>query len=161
MNSLWVKIAICILICQAVGFVSSFATASSIDGWFLTLEKPSFNPPNWLFAPVWILLYTLMGAAAGIVWHKGIEFSQVKLALGVFFFQVFLNGLWSVLFFGLQNPAIALIEILLLWLVIGVNIYLFSRISIRSAGLMVPYLLWVTFAAILNGSIWYLNINSL
>ena len=153
-----VKIAIAVAICLAVGYGSSLVTQSSITTWYPTINKPSFNPPNEVFAPVWTILYVMMGVSAGLVWSK-IESVPVlvKKALWVFVIQLILNALWSFLFFGLQNPFLALVEILLLWLMIFETIKLFKPIDALASKLMIPYLLWVSFAMILNGSIWWLN----
>ena len=154
----YVKILVCVLSCIAIGYLSGIATQSSIKTWFPTLIKPSFNPPNWLFAPVWSLLYTMMGVAAGLVWSR-IEYEKesVEKALKFFIIQLALNALWSVLFFGLQNPMLALIEIVLLWLMIYETYIKFGKIDKIAGYLFVPYILWVSFAAILNASLWWLN----
>jgi tryptophan-rich sensory protein len=146
----------CIAICFAAAGLGSIATASSVDNWFADLEKPSFNPPNWIFAPVWTVLYLMMAAAAWLVW-KTSGFGQARLALSWFAVQLGLNLFWSVVFFGMQEPGFALIEIVLLWISIAVTISVFARHSQLAAYLMTPYFLWVSFAAILNFSIWWLN----
>lgn len=152
------KIAIFVATCLAVGFLSGQATQSSVNTWFPTLIKPSFNPPPWVFAPVWSLLYVLMGVAAGLVWNR-IDFEReaVRKALIFFAIQLALNALWSVLFFGLKNPLLALIEVVLLWLMIYETYYKFSKIDKVAGYLFIPYLLWVSFATVLNASIWWLN----
>ena len=136
------------------------ATQSSIKTWFPTLMKPSFNPPNWVFAPVWSMLYIMMGIAAGLVWNR-MEASKdkelVKKSLIFFAIQLGLNALWSVLFFGLRNPMLALIEIVLLWLMIYETYIKFGKIDKIAGYLFLPYLAWVSFASILNASIWWLN----
>ena len=151
------KIAIAVVICLLIGFLSSFATQSSVNDWYLNLNKPSFNPPNWLFAPVWSVLYILIGVAAGIVWGKGFHHVWVKTALYHFGFQLLLNALWSIIFFGLKNPLAALFVILILFVMIILTIRWFNVVSKKAAMLMVPYLLWVSFATILNFKIWELN----
>lgn len=151
------KIAIAVVICLLIGFLSSFATQSSVNDWYLNLNKPSFNPPNWLFAPVWSVLYILIGVAAGIVWGKGFHHVWVKTALYHFGFQLLLNALWSIIFFGLKNPLAALFVILILLVMIILTIRWFNVVSKKAAMLMVPYLLWVSFATILNFKIWELN----
>lgn len=151
------KIAIAVVICLLIGFLSSFATQSSVNDWYLNLNKPSFNPPNWLFAPVWSVLYILIGVAAGIVWGKGFHHVWVKTALYHFGFQLLLNALWSIIFFGLKNPLAALFVILILLVMIILTIRWFNVVSKKAAMLMVPYLLWVSFAMILNFKIWELN----
>jgi benzodiazapine receptor len=141
--------------------LSSLATRSSVDTWFLTLEKPFFNPPSWVFAPVWIVLYILMGYSFAIIWSNKSQSRRsreiIKNAMLVFGVQLALNALWSVLFFGLCNPFLALIEIALLWLMIFETIKAFNKIDNFASKLLLPYLVWVSFATILNGSIWYLN----
>ncbi|PXY41628.1 sensory protein TspO [Flavobacterium cheongpyeongense] len=152
------KIAITIIVCLAVGYSASMVTRPSVAEWYPTIEKPFFNPPNWIFMPVWTLLYILMGVAAGLVWDKIKEQNQaVKKALGFFLIQLTLNAVWSYLFFGLKNPMLALIEIALLWLMIYETYLKFIKINKTAGYLLIPYLAWVGFAAILNASIWWLN----
>ena len=152
------RIIYCVAICLVVGYLSSITTQSSINTWYPTLIKPSFNPPNWLFAPVWTLLFIMMGIAAGMIWNQ-LENQRelVKKALLFFTVQLLLNALWSYLFFGLNNVLLALIEVILLWLVIYETFHIFRKIDKKAAYLFIPYLIWVAFAAILNGSIYYLN----
>ncbi|MEQ8685359.1 MAG: TspO/MBR family protein [Imperialibacter sp.] len=152
-----IRVAVSVIICLAVGALSGIATSSSVSTWYTTLNKPPFNPPNWLFAPVWTLLYAMMGVAAGIVWSKGKESIGVKLALGLFIGQLLLNSLWSVLFFGLRNPTAALVEIVVLWVAILLTINRFYLVSKAAVWLLTPYLVWVSFAALLNASIVILN----
>jgi tryptophan-rich sensory protein len=140
-----------------VGGLSGFATARGVQDWYPTLVKPSFNPPSWVFGPVWTLLYLMMGIAAFLVWQKGEDRDPVKIALVLFGLQLVLNGLWSVLFFGMQRPGVAFAEILLLWLAIAATMVSFWRLVPSAGLLMAPYLAWVSFAAVLNGSIWMLN----
>lgn len=152
------KIVIAVIICLAIGYGSGIATQSSITTWYPTLNKPFFNPPNWLFAPVWTILYVMMGVSAGLVWSKmEVIPLLVKKALWVFAIQLILNALWSFLFFGMCNPFLAFIEILLLWLMILETIKLFKPIDPLASKLLIPYLLWVSFATLLNGAIWWLN----
>jgi len=150
-------ITISVLICLAIGFLSSIATQSSVNDWYLTLNKPSFTPPNWLFAPVWTALYIMMGVAAGIVWSKGYHHVWVKTALYHFVFQLLLNALWSIVFFGLKNPLGGMVVILALLTMIILTIKWFKVISKPAALLMIPYVLWVAFASALNYKIWELN----
>ncbi|NQZ44309.1 MAG: tryptophan-rich sensory protein [Flavobacteriaceae bacterium] len=157
MNRKVLKIFITVAVCLLIGFLSSFATQSSVNDWYLTLNKPSFNPPNWLFAPVWTVLYVLMGIAAGIVWGKGFYHIWVKTALYHFGFQLLLNALWSIVFFGFKNPLAALFVIVVLLVLIVLTIRWFRVVSKTAAILMVPYLLWVGFATLLNFKIWQLN----
>ncbi|NAY92074.1 tryptophan-rich sensory protein [Muricauda sp. JGD-17] len=150
-------ITICVVLCLLVGYLSSFATQSSVNDWYVNLKKPTFNPPNELFAPVWTVLYVLMGTAAGIVWSKGFHHIWVKTALYHFGFQLLLNALWSIIFFGLKSPFWALIVILGLLSMIMLTIRWFKVVSKPAAYLMIPYLAWVCFAALLNYKIWDLN----
>ena len=152
------KILTVVVTCLAVGYFSGIVTRSAIVDWYPTLIKPSFNPPNWVFAPVWTLLYIMMGVAAGLVWNR-IDFEKeiVKKALIVFAVQLGLNALWSYLFFGLHNPMLAGLEIILLWLMIYETYLQFSKINKISGYLFIPYLAWVSFAAVLNASILWLN----
>jgi tryptophan-rich sensory protein len=144
----------------AIGGLSGFATADGVSSWYPTLVKPSFNPPAWVFGPVWTVLYITMGVAAFLVWRQGLATGGVRLALSVFAVQLALNGLWSILFFGMQSPGLALAEIVVLWLAIGATIVLFWRVTALAGALMVPYFLWVSFATLLNASIWWLNRGS-
>ncbi len=147
-----------IAICLAIGFLGSRITQMTIDTWYPTIEKPIFNPPNWVFAPVWTLLFILMGIAAGLVWNKLEENKEdVKKAMLFFIIQLLLNLLWSYLFFGLNNLLLASIEIILLWLIIFETFMLFKRINLKAGYLLVPYLAWVGFASILTITIYILN----
>ncbi|WP_127018673.1 TspO/MBR family protein [Flagellimonas beolgyonensis] len=152
-----VYITISVLGCLLIGFLASIATQSSVNDWYTTLNKPDFTPPNELFAPVWTALYILMGVAAGIVWSKGYHHIWVKTALYHFVIQLLLNGLWSIVFFGLKNPLLGLIVIVALLTMIMLTIKWFRVISKPAALMMVPYLLWVAFASVLNYKIWELN----
>jgi tryptophan-rich sensory protein len=155
-RDIW-KLAVSIIACLAAGAIGSIFTRQAIPTWYATLEKPAFNPPNWLFAPVWTLLYIMMGVAAFLVWRKGLENRQVRIALIVFLVQLVLNVLWSVVFFGLESPLYGMVVIAALWVAILLTVLMFYRISLAASALMWPYLLWVTFAAVLNVSIWLLN----
>lgn len=137
-----------------VGAQVSPGIASS--DWYEELNKPEWNPPGWLFGPVWTILYTAMAVAAWRIWLK-VGFTDGKLELGFFFIQLFLNGLWSQLFFGMQNPGLAFAEINLLLAAIIYTTILFFRVDKIAGWLMVPYILWVAFATVLNGSIWMIN----
>ncbi|MEC7265250.1 MAG: TspO/MBR family protein [Bacteroidota bacterium] len=152
-----VYITISVAVCLLIGFLSSIATQSSVNDWYVTLNKPGFTPPNALFAPVWTILYILMGVSAGIVWSKGYHHIWVKTALYHFVFQLLFNALWSIVFFGLKNPLLGLIVILILLSLIMLTIKWFRVISKPAALLLVPYLLWVAFASALNYKIWELN----
>lgn len=134
----------------------SMRSAQTWD-WYVQLNKPFFTPPGWLFGPAWTLLYTLMAVSAYLVWRKGLQDRQVKTALGLFLAQLVLNGLWTPIFFGLRLIFPALVEIVVLWLAIAFTILHFRRISSSAAVLMIPYLGWVGYAAVLNLSFWLLN----
>jgi translocator protein len=152
-----IGISFFVILCLSIGGLSGFITQAAIPTWYADLEKPFFTPPNWLFAPVWTILYFLMGIAAGLVWSKGSHHRWVKTALYHFGAQLIVNGLWSIVFFGLKSPRIALLVIgLLLYLVIK-TIYWFKIVNRPSAYLLYPYLLWVSFASFLNLGIYYLN----
>lgn len=152
------KIGVLVATCLAVGYFSGIATQSGVEEWFPTVEKPSFNPPDWIFAPVWSFLYILMGIAGGLVWAR-MEYQREEVRNALFFFavQLALNGFWSVVFFGLRNPLLALIEIILLWLMIYETWFKFRKIDKMAGMLFLPYIAWVSFAAVLNASIWWLN----
>ncbi|MFH2105811.1 MAG: TspO/MBR family protein [Candidatus Micrarchaeota archaeon] len=149
----WKMLGIAILIPLLVGFVGSYFTISSVNTWYSTLEKPSFNPPSWLFGPVWTLLYILMGVAFYLVWIA----KKNKTAISLYSVQLGLNLLWSVLFFGLRSPIYGLICIIALWLSIVATMLAFYRVSKTATYLMIPYLLWVSFASVLNYWIFALN----
>lgn len=147
---------ICIVFTLTTGAVSGIATSDSITGWFTTLNKPVFNPPNYLFGPVWTILYILMGISFYLILNaKQNEFR--KKAIVIFLVQLFLNFWWSFLFFKFHLLGIALLEILMIWMSIILMITIFYKINKTAALLQIPYLLWVSFASILNGAIWWLN----
>lgn len=153
-----IKIIIMVSVCLGLGYMSGQVTQSSVETWYPTLVKPSFNPPNWAFPVAWTTLFMFMGIAAGLVWAKIEEkLKKVQIALLFFGLQLILNALWSILFFGLRNPRFALIEIILLWILIYQTYLKFKRINATAGYLFIPYLAWVGFATILNGSIVYLN----
>jgi tryptophan-rich sensory protein len=153
------KLAAAVLVCLAAGFIGSFFTVDSVGTWYAAIHKPSFNPPAWVFAPVWTALYVLMGVSAYLVWMKGWGRKDVRDALAVFGLQLFLNLLWSIIFFGAKQIFYAFAEIVFLWLGIVLTIVLFYRISKNAALLLVPYILWVSFAAFLNYSLWQMNMG--
>ncbi len=142
---------------QIAGGIGALFTYEAIPSWYATLMRPLFAPPNWIFGPVWTTLFILMGIAAFIVWKKGWEKPAVQVALSTFGFQLVLNTFWSILFFGLQSPGLALFEIVLLWCAIAANIVAFWRVSRLAGLLLLPYIAWVSFAAYLNYMIWMLN----
>jgi translocator protein len=151
------KLIIAVGVSELAGVIGSFFTVSAIPNWYSTLVKPALSPPSWVFGPAWTTLYALMGIAAFLVWKYGWERKDVKTALGIFGIQLFLNAIWSIIFFGLQSPGWALVEIALLWFAIVWTIAVFYKISKPAAYLLVPYLLWVSFATYLNYAIWTLN----
>jgi tryptophan-rich sensory protein len=145
-----------------VAAIGGIATSSSVSTWYPTLNKPAWNPPAWVFGPVWTLLYLMMGLASWLVWQKRADNEiQVRRALGWYGLQLSLNLAWSVIFFGLRQVGLALIEIVALWSVLLITIVNFGRIRRDAAGLLLPYLLWTTFATALNAAIWWLNRNNL
>jgi benzodiazapine receptor len=157
MDIQWGKLIAAIVICNLAGFIGAFFTTDSVRGWYSTIEKPSFNPPSWIFGPVWTTLYVLMGISVYLVWAQGFNAPGVKVAMLLFGTQLILNTLWSIIFFGMHAPFYALIEIVLLWGFIIATTISFYPISKPAAYLMIPYILWVSFAAVLNFSIYWLN----
>lgn len=155
----YVRIIIAIVVCLGLGFASSKITQSSLYDWYPEIKKPVFNPPNSVFAPVWTLLFILMGLAAGMIWNQLEKQTEaVKKALFFFCVQLLFNVLWTFLFFGLNNLLLASIEIVLLWLLIYETFILFKKIEPKAAYLLLPYLAWVAFASVLTFFIYYLNI---
>ncbi|MBN2346467.1 MAG: tryptophan-rich sensory protein [Candidatus Aminicenantes bacterium] len=152
-----IQLLICIAGCQLVGFVGSFFTRPAVPFWYAGLQKPWFTPPSWLFGPMWVTLYLLMGIAAYLVWNRGAAQPGVRPALAAFAVQLLLNAAWSPLFFGLRSPLAGAVAIILLWLAILLTIFLFWKISLPAALLLIPYILWVTLASALNISIYLLN----
>lgn len=146
-----------IFVSHAAGLVGSLFTASAITDWYLTIAKPEFNPPNWVFGPVWFILYTLMGISLYLVWHHGLHSKKARFAFWFFFAQLGVNALWSIVFFGLHNISLALVVIGVLWFMIAATIRMFWGLDRRAAQLLIPYLAWVSFATYLNYSIWILN----
>ena len=140
-----------------VGGAAGWATAQGVRDWYPALVKPTFNPPAWVFGPVWTLLYVMMGVAFFLVWLRARASSTAGRAMGVYGLQLSLNFLWSFFFFWARAPGWAFAEILLLWLVLAWTVFLFYRESPAAGWLMTPYLAWVTFASVLNGAIWILN----
>lgn len=146
-----VRLVGAVALCQMAGVVGSLFTFSAIESWYATLQKPFFNPPNWIFGPVWTTLYTLMGISLYLLWQ-----TRKRVSLW-FWIQLGLNALWSVLFFGLKNPTVAFMEIVVLWLAIFLTIRSTYQSEKFAALLLLPYLAWVTFALLLNASIAVLN----
>lgn len=151
------KLLISILVPLLVGTFSGFFTSSGVNGWYVTANKPWFNPPNWIFAPVWTTLYILMGIALYLVWKSGADKTLKQTAIILFAVQLTLNFFWSFIFFKLQLPGWAFAEIILMWVMIFFTILWFGKISPVAAWLLVPYISWVSFASVLNYAIWELN----
>jgi len=151
------RLIISLALPQLAGLAGSLFTTPAIPAWYAGLEKPSFNPPNWIFAPVWTLLFLLMGISLYFIWGRGLENKKSKIAVLIFAVQLALNALWSIVFFGFHNLGAAFVAIIFLWFAIFVNIVAFAKISKQAAYLLLPYILWVSFAAILNFSILTLN----
>ncbi len=156
------SLVISLAIAQLAGFLGSIFTISSIPTWYQTINKPSFLPPNWLFAPVWTTLFVLMGISAWLVWKqytqaKKLDKQKIRSALLVYGGQLLLNIAWSMIFFGWQMPWLAFLEIILLWMAILFTIILFYRIHHVAAWLLLPYLGWVSFAAVLTYAVAQLN----
>lgn len=145
-----------ILICQLAGIIGGLFTSSSVNSWYKELVKPSFNPPSWVFSPVWITLYLLMGVSLYLIWIKK-KNKQKNTALTWFYIQLGLNILWSILFFGLKQPLLAFVEIIVLDFAILMTMIKSYRLSKTACYLMLPYILWVSFAAVLNFMLFYLN----
>lgn len=153
----WRKLIISIGLCEGAGIIGSLFTVSAIPTWYATLVKPSFNPPGWIFGPVWTTLYALMGISLYRIWKKGTKKKQVQYALMLFGIQLVLNALWSLIFFGAHNLVGALVEIVVLLGFIIATIAEFRKLDKLATYLLTPYLLWVTFATFLTYSIWRLN----
>lgn len=149
-----------LLIVFAVSAIGSWVTMPAIDGWYANIEKPAFNPPNYVFGPVWTLLYIMIAVSGWLVWNRLSGKVAERLstrAMQVYAGQLLANFLWSIFFFGMQNPQLALVDIVLLLILIVYNIRQFMRIHKVAAYLLIPYLLWVSFASVLNASIVALN----
>lgn len=152
-----IKLIISLVICQLAGIIGSLFTMSKIPTWYMTLNKPELAPPNWIFGPVWTTLFILIGISLYLVWKQGINRKDVKIALCIFGTQLILNILWSIIFFGLENPGSAFVEIVSLWISILLSIIYFYKISKPASYLLIPYIAWVSFASYLNFMIWWLN----
>lgn len=152
----WKSLIVFLLACYLIAALGGLATESSVGTWYQELEKPSFNPPNWLFGPVWTVLYALIAVAGWSVWRLRPS-SSVAVALGLFALQLALNLAWTVVFFGLRAPGAALIGIGLLLAAVVANTVAFWRLDRSAAVLLFPYVGWVAFAALLNAAIWRLN----
>ena len=145
-----------VAVCLAIAGAGGLFTAVSVHDWYPSLQKPSWTPPSWVFGPVWTILYLMMALAAWLVWRKR-RMEKVRGALGLFAFQLALNAAWWPLFFGLKNPLAGLLDIVPLWAAILVTLLSFRKISLIAAVLLVPYWLWVGYAAALNFAIWNMN----
>ncbi|HEX2948946.1 MAG TPA: TspO/MBR family protein [Armatimonadota bacterium] len=145
-----------LLICYAVAGIGSLFTTSTMgqSGWYATLPKPSWNPPNWVFGPVWTVLYTLIAIAGWLVWKTRGSVRAAAMPLALFTIQIILNGAWTIIFFGQHMPGIAFLDIVILWVFILLTMVVFWRIRPLAGWLFLPYLLWVTYASTLNYAIW-------
>jgi len=152
-----VKLIVSIVACEGAGGIGSVFTRKAISTWYTALRKPAFTPPNYVFGPVWLTLYALMGVAVFLVWREGLAQEGVTIAFIVFWVQLVLNILWSAIFFGRKSPLGGMVIILLLWAAILLTIIKFFAVSNLAGGLLVPYLVWVSIAANLNIRIWILN----
>ncbi|MCE9643540.1 MAG: tryptophan-rich sensory protein [Candidatus Andersenbacteria bacterium] len=163
----WGRAIFFIVACEIAGALGSIFTAPEITNWYATLTKPMLNPPSWVFGPVWTLLYALMGIAVFLIWEQYRKTKQkkkrkvIEFALWIFVAQLLLNTMWSIIFFGLHNPALAFLNLLAMWIFIALTIYVFKPINKTAAYLLAPYILWVTFAGYLNFSVWQLNKQSI
>jgi len=151
------KLVAAIVICEFAGIFGSLFTYSKIPTWYATLAKPEFAPPNWIFGPVWITLFALMGIALYVIWNKGLTDKKNKQAVMFFAAQLVLNALWSLLFFGLESPFYGFVGIAALWIAIVLTIWKFWKIDRNAAFLLLPYIAWVSFAAAVNYAVWILN----
>lgn len=152
-----IRLIISLAIPLAIGGISGFFTVSGVEGWYQTINKPSWNPPNSIFGPVWTTLYILMGIALFLVWKADTSIELKKIAVALFAVQLVLNFFWSFIFFQLHQPGWALVEIIAMWVFILLTIFAFAQVNKTAAWLLVPYISWVSFATILNYTIWKLN----
>ncbi|MFX0096975.1 MAG: TspO/MBR family protein [Candidatus Hodarchaeota archaeon] len=153
----WIKAPVSIISSLLIGFAGNIFNFESLETWYPTLIKPDWTPPNWIFAPVWSTLFILMGISTFLVWREGFDKRNVKIALGVYVIQFALNLMWSWAFFGLQSPLFGFIIIVVLWIAIFVNIVVYARVSKVAAAILIPYIVWVTIASLLNFSVYVLN----
>jgi tryptophan-rich sensory protein len=151
------KLAATVLLCVLLGSLGSLVTITGPGSWYALLQKPFFTPPGWVFAPLWITLFVLMGIALYLVWESGPHRREVQIAIDVFGVQFVLNVLWSFLFFGLKSPLLGLLDIIILWWLILATIVTFYRVRKGAAYLLLPYIAWVSIATALNASIYFLN----
>ena len=155
-TSFW-KLIVSICVCEGIGIISGLMTSNEINTWFTTINKPIWNPPGFLFAPVWTILYLLMAIGIWLVWKTDFTNTSKSNAINFFIFQLGLNFLWSIFFFKLHSPALALLDIILLFISIIITMFHFSKVSKNATWLLLPYLCWVGFATFLNYTIWTLN----
>ena len=153
----WIGLLVILIVCLGAGGLGAIATTPEIDGWYRTITKPSWNPPDWIFSPVWTTLYVMMAISAWLVW-KPAGFKAAATPLTLFSIQLVLNIVWSWIFFSLHRPGWAFAEIILLWAAILATLIAFRQRSLWAGGLLVPYLAWVSFASVLNFTIWRLNV---
>ncbi len=153
----FIKLIISIVLCQLAGVIGMVFTINSVPGWYASLIKPTFNPPAWIFGPVWVTLYLLMGISLFIIWKEGLKNKEVKSAFIIFVIQLIVNASWSVVFFGAHSVTGGLVIIIVLWILILITIIKFIKISRTAAILLIPYLLWVSYASVLIFSIFKLN----
>lgn len=152
----WLILVVFVVVCLGAAGLGAAWTNTSVATWYSTLAKPSWNPPNWVFGPVWTCLYLAMAVSAWLVWRQqGMVGARTPLL--IFTGQLILNAAWSFIFFGLRNPGLALVDVVLLWLSILATILAFRRVSTWAAALLVPYLAWVSFATVLNWTLWRMN----
>jgi benzodiazapine receptor len=156
-GSAYAKLAISIVLSLLAGVIGSVFTSRSVGTWYVTLQKPSFTPPSGVFGPVWTTLYVLMGISLFLVWRVGTANPDVRLGLVLFAIQLVLNALWSFAFFGMRSPLAGAVVIAVLWAAILANLVVFARVSRLAGALLVPYIVWVSFAAVLNFTIYSLN----
>jgi translocator protein len=153
----WIKLVISLLVPQITGASAALFTVTGTGSWYQQIKRPEWNPPNWVFAPVWTLLYIMMGIAFFLIWKTNAPVEKKRTAMGLWAVQLFLNFLWSFIFFYKHHIGLAVAEILCLWIFIILTIFSFSKISKMAAWLLVPYICWVSFAGLLTYTIWNLN----
>jgi tryptophan-rich sensory protein len=151
-----IRLMVSLVLPLGVGAIAGIFTAQAVPVWYASLNQPSFNPPNWVFGPVWTALYLLLGISLFIIWKAG-SGKERNLAMGVFFLQLLLNFGWSFIFFYFKMIGLALFEIILLWIFIAIMLYRFYKIKPVAAYINIPYILWVTFATLLNAAYFLLN----
>ena len=155
----WVKVLLSIVVMQVLGGLGAAVTSGQITDWYANLRRPPGTPPNWIFGPVWITLYAMIGTAFAIIWHRGKPGNLKNAAMLAFGVQLLLNLAWTPVFFGMHRMLIALVIICALWLTIVITIFLFRKLQPIAALLLVPYLIWVTYASYLNAGYWFFNLR--